>query len=138
MAAENTSQTKRRESPRKTKNASDAVAGSQRRTVQPGRSAPTRALPQLGQFSSDFELLAYCFQLDAIRDRLNRQTPTDEDSLTPAQRHHLRSARRFLKAAETSLTRLMRAHNDERQRSFAKGRGRRGTKLTKNRSADAA
>lgn len=74
-------------------------------------------------------LMAYCLQLEMIRDRMEQHVPLDDEPYTASQRNHHANAGRFLKAACTSLTRLMGAYNEGLDNGLRKGRGRRGAKV---------
>jgi hypothetical protein len=73
---------------------------------------------------SVFDLASLCFQVEMIRDRLIGQHPLDGEPFTAAQRRNWVSACRFLKAAYTSMNRLMRAYNERRENEVRK-RGKR-------------
>ncbi len=83
------------------------------------------AVARLSDGISVIHLAAYCLQLEMIRDRLDQHVPLDDETWTEAQRQHWSRACGFLKAASTSLVRLVDASNERLESEIQAKQGRR-------------
>ena len=54
-----------------------------------------------------FYALSYCHQLEMLHDRLDEHVPPDSDTMTESQRTRFEYAKRYIKAARSSLAGLM-------------------------------
>lgn len=76
----------------------------------------SETLPQVGDFGMCLYALSYCQQLEMLHDRLDQHTPPDSDAMTESERTHVEYAKRYIKAARSSLAGLMDDYT-ERERS---------------------
>lgn len=106
--------------PRRLRGRRSAKKGKRRTRVESLARYACRPAPRLRDGMSVFDLASYCFQVEMIRDRLIEQHPLDGEPFTAAQRRNWVFACRFLRAAGTSMTRLMRAYNERRERELRK------------------
>ncbi|MGI6418223.1 MAG: hypothetical protein ACOX1P_21420 [Thermoguttaceae bacterium] len=110
--------------PRRPRGYRSARKGKRRTRAESLARYARRPAPRLCDGMSVFDLASLCFQVEMIRDRLIGQHPLDGEPFTAAQRRNWVSACRFLKAAYTSMNRLMRAYNERRENEVRK-RGKR-------------
>jgi hypothetical protein len=96
--------------PRGLRSRHSARTGEQRPKAKSPRRRGGRSVLLSCNRMSTVHLMCYCLQLEIIRDRLVQQLPVDEEPWTEAEYQQWTRACGFLKAACTSLMRLMDAY----------------------------